>query len=137
MTRFPIRFGRLYALLSRAALLPPSKSFVDVGLHEIHVRMAWAFDARFPRAAVKSIAPLDRRPLSRGVHGYGGRWLVNGSGDQILLLTLEPEQRAKVMGAPVTLRELWISLEDPEGFTRAVKGPADPPGLSRAARSPA
>ena len=121
MQRFPILFGPAYALLSRVALLPPSRSYVEVGEHEVHVRMAWAFDARFPRSAVRSVTPFDRSPISRGVHGYGGRWLVNGAGRNILALVLEPEQRARVLGAPVALRELLVSVEDPPALMNALQ----------------
>lgn len=120
--RFPIRFGAAYRQLSRAVLIPPEDSYVELEGDDVHVRMAWAFRARFPRSAVARTRPLDGAPISRGVHGLAGRWLVNGSGDRIVVLDLSPAQRAYVMGFPVRLRELSVSVEDPEGFARAVRG---------------
>ncbi len=119
--RFAIRFDPAYRALSRAVLLPPSDAFVEVDVDEVRVRMAWAFRARFPRSAVASATAHRRRPLSRGVHGWRGRWLVNGSGDRIVELALRPEQRARVVGFPVRLRTLLVSVEDPEGLAAALR----------------
>lgn len=119
-SRFPIRFDRFYGLLSTALLLPPSGSYVELEGGEVRVRMGWSFRARFPRSAVASVAPYPRRPISRGVHGFAGRWLVNGSGNGILSLALEPAQRAFVLGFPVRLRTLLVSVDDPAGLAAAL-----------------
>ena len=118
--RFPIRFDPAYRVLSSALLLAPSRSFVDVGRDAVTVRMAWGFRARLPRAAVSSASPHSRRPLSRGVHGFAGRWLVNGSGDGIVEISLAPRQRGYVMGIPVRLKTVLVSVEDPAGLIAAL-----------------
>lgn len=118
--RFPIRFESWYAALSSLLLLPPSKAYVQLEGDEVEVRMGWAFGARFPRASVASVATLDWRPLSRGVHGFGGRWLVNGAGAPLMSLALSPEQRGRVMGVPVRLRELMLSVDDSAALRRAL-----------------
>jgi hypothetical protein len=120
-SRFPIRFERWYGLLSSVLLLRPSDSYVEVGDGEVECRMGWAFRARFPRSAVANTTRLDETPLSRGVHGFGGRWLVNGSGDRILTINLEPPQRARVLGVPVRLRQLLVSIDDPEALAEHLK----------------
>ncbi|WP_248345740.1 hypothetical protein [Anaeromyxobacter paludicola] len=76
----------------------------------------WAFRAEFPRSAVAAVEAYDRRPVSRGVHGLAGRWIVNGSGRGIVTIALEPKQRAYGMGCPVRLRDLLVSVDDPEGL---------------------
>jgi len=118
--RFPIRFDAGYRLLFSALLLAPADSFVEVEGDEVRVRMAWAFRARFRKSAVSSATSHQRKPLSRGVHGFAGRWLVNGSRESIVDVTLEPRQRGYVMGFPVRLRNLLVSVEDPEGLIAAL-----------------
>ncbi len=118
--RFPIRFDSWFRGLSTVLLLRPSQAYVDVAGDDVEVRMAWAFRARFPRSAIESAHAVDRAPLSRGVHGIAGRWLVNGSGRGIVALQLAPEQRARVMGVPVRLRELLVSVDEPAALIAAV-----------------
>jgi hypothetical protein len=120
-TRFPIRFDPWYALLSTSLLLLPSDSWVEVSDDQVHVRMGWAFRATFPRSAVVATRRLESRPLSRGVHGLFGRWLVNGAGDRILVMELRPTQRARVIGFPVRLRELLVSVDDPEALAERLR----------------
>jgi hypothetical protein len=55
------------------------------------------------------------------VHGFRGRWLVNGSGRGILSIQLTPAQRAYVMGVPIRLRELLVSVTDLPGVDAALK----------------
>jgi hypothetical protein len=118
--RFPILFGPVYAGVSRAVLLPPSSAFIEIDADEVRVRMGWAFRARFPRSAVRSATTSTMRPLSRGVHGFGGRWLVNGSAEGLVELVLDPRQRAFVLGFPVALRQLVMSFETPAAVTAAL-----------------
>ena len=117
---FPISFDPWYRALSSVLGLLPSKSFVSIDDAEIEVRMAWAFRSRFPRSAVRSHTRADIAPLSRGVHGFAGRWLVNGSGKGIVRLELDPPQRAYVMGLPMQLRTLLVSVDDPEALAAAL-----------------
>ena len=97
--RFAISLDDAYAALSAAVLLPPSGAYVEVAREEVTVRMSWAFRCHYPRSTVASTWELHKHPLSRGVHGFGGRWLVNGSGGGILVITLKATQRAYVLGA--------------------------------------
>ena len=119
--RFPIKFDAAYALLSSALLLFPSDSYVEIAGNDVSVRMGWAFRTTFDRSRVTRTMPIGKRILfTRGVHGWAGRWLVNGAGDGILVVALEPAQRAYVMGFPVRLRELRVSVEDPSALAAAL-----------------
>ena len=122
--RFSIRFDAWYATLSSALLLPPSGSYVEVDREQVRVRMCWAFRCRFPRAAVVSAAQSPKRPLSRGVHGFAGRWLVNGSAQGILVIDLALGQRGYVMGFPVRLRQLMISVWEPAALAAMLENAA-------------
>jgi hypothetical protein len=119
--RTPIRFDAWYRLLSTAVFLLPSQAFVEHDRNAVTVRMGWGFRARFPRSCIASASVSESRPISRGVHGFGGRWLVNGSADRILALELQPAQRAWVMGFPVALRQLLVSVDAPELLARQLK----------------
>jgi hypothetical protein len=119
-TRFPISFDPWYRVLSTVLCLPPSGAYVQVGREHVSVRMGWAFRSRFPRSAVVSMSAQDMHPMSRGVHGFGGRWLVNGSGRGIFGIRLSPPQRAYLLGVPVSLRELLVSVAEPLALASAL-----------------
>ena len=123
VARFPISFDRWYGVFSSLLGLPPSTAYVDLDGAQVEVRMGWAFRARFPRSAIASTSTLDIRPLSRGVHGFGGRWLVNGSGRGLLSIRLSPAQSAYLMGLPVRLRELLVSVTDSSALAAALRDP--------------
>jgi hypothetical protein len=53
-----------------------------------------------------------------------GRWLVNGSSKDIVELTIDPPVRAYVMGAPITLRTLYVSVTDPQALIAGVRSNA-------------
>lgn len=119
--RFPIRFDDWYRVMSKIFLLPPSSAFVEVKDDQVCVQMGWAFRCAFPKTAVASIAERKIRTLSRGVHGFAGRWLVNGSSQGILVVDLSPIQRGYVMGFPVRLRQLLVSVEEPSALAAALR----------------
>jgi hypothetical protein len=62
-----------------------------------------------------------------GVHGRRGRWLVNGSAEGLAELTIDPPVRISpsidtLYGlGPSRVRQLTLSLDDPDGFVAAVK----------------
>ena len=118
--RFPLRFDAWYRPLSSLLLLAPTRSYVEIVNGLVHVRMAWAFRASFPQSSLTGVVRSESHPLSRGVHGMAGRWLVNGSGSDIVAMDLNPIGRGYVMGFPVKLRQLLVSVEDPEGLIRAL-----------------
>jgi hypothetical protein len=120
VSHFPISFDSWYRVLSSIVGLLPSASYVNVDTEEVEVRMGWAFWSRFPRSTVLSVSELERRPLSRGVHGFAGRWLVNGSGRGVVGIQLNPRQRAYVLGFPVRVKLLMVSVADPSALAAAL-----------------
>jgi hypothetical protein len=122
--RFPIRFEPFFRVVMGAVLMGPSQSYVELDGADVHVRMSWGFRSRFPRSSVASCKQgVDGLILGVGVHGFGGRWLVNGSLSGLVTLKLAPEQRAHVLGFPVKLRVLMLSLEAPEAFIERLQAP--------------
>jgi hypothetical protein len=115
-SRTPIRFGLTKPLLI-AVGLTPSRSYLALGPNVVHVRMGWAFHADLPWASIRRVRPAGRA-LSIGVHGWRGRWLVNGATGPLVALTVEPPVRARALGFPIRLHELTVSLDDPDSFVR-------------------
>jgi hypothetical protein len=116
---FPIPHRGPYRLLGSA--LGARAAAVDVGADEVTVTYGPWFRARFPRSAFVDVAPDTRRTVSRGVHGWRGRWLVNGAGTGLVRITLDPPQRARTTGVSIRLRELTVNVEDPAALVAALR----------------
>jgi hypothetical protein len=95
----------------------PGLSGVDVTGDELRVQMGWAFHSRIPLGSVRHAEP-SVHPIwgGWGVHGWNGRWLVNGSSHGMVRLDIDPAGKALVCGVPARLRTLYIGLEDPDGL---------------------
>ena len=118
-TRFPIRFTGANKGMALLGIIP-SRCYVEVDDQEMRVRMTWAFRATVPRSSVRSAA-LDHEPvMGWGAHGWRGRWLVNGSSSGIVRVEIDPPDLGLVMGWPVKLRVLRVSVDDPDGFIAAL-----------------
>jgi hypothetical protein len=110
--RFPIRFtglNRAMALLG----LTPGACWVEIGAGLLRVRMSWAFHLDVALESVRDARVDDRRVWSTGVHGWRGRWLVNGSSTGLVRIDLDPQGRGRMLGIPVSVRELAVSVDDP------------------------
>src|SRR5260370_42242236 len=85
------------------------------------------FRLDIPRASVRSAA-RSTRPIrgSIGVHGGHGRWLVNGSYNGLVELTIEPPcytpRQPSTLFRKTGVSSLTVSLVDPDGFIAAVEG---------------
>lgn len=117
---FPISFSGPMKVLLALFGLGPKASAIDVEAAVIEVRMGWAFHAVIPRSSIVGVGQPSGRRISRGVHGCGKRYLVNGSGAGLVTIVVDPPERARVVGLPVTVRELTVSVDDPDGFAAAL-----------------
>ena len=121
--RFPLRYSRFNAVLMGLLGMGRRRSWVDVEPDVVRIRMGVAFRTSIPRPSIVE-AGRERRYVwwGYGVHwlGVGGRWLVNGSGRGIVKIRIDPPARARVLGVPLRLGEVWVSLEDPDGFLAAL-----------------
>ena len=95
-------------------------SRVIVSEDELDVQLGIAFRGVVPRTSLVAARPWQGRVFGWGAHGWGGRWLVNGSSHGIVVLDIDPPAKGRVIGFPVSLRELSISMEDPEGLCDAL-----------------
>jgi hypothetical protein len=83
------------------------------------------FRLDIPRASVRSATRSALRTRSIGVHGGHGRWLVNGSYNGLVELTIEPScylpRQPSTLFRKAKVSSLTISLVDPDGFIAAVE----------------
>ncbi len=117
--RFGIRYGVLRPLLSLLGL-GPRYSGLELESGRLGVRMGWGFNATVARAQIRSAAHSDGLVGGVGVHGWGGRWLVNGAASGLVTLEIDPPARAWVIGVPVKLTSLRVSVEDPDALLAAL-----------------
>jgi hypothetical protein len=125
--RFPILYSGINAKLFPMLALPRRSSYVELDDDSLRVQLGWGFSARIPR---RSIAGARRGPdvagITAGAHAWRGRWLVNGSRRGIVRIDVDPPVRAWTLAIPVRLRQLAVSLEDPDGFLAALGAPHAP-----------
>lgn len=91
-------------------------SSITIDADSIDVKMGWAFRATIPRANIVSAKPYSGRVWGWGVHGWRGRWLVNGSSQGLVRLEIDPAVRSRVCFLPGRLRELTVSVVDHEAL---------------------
>jgi hypothetical protein len=117
---FDFRYGVFRPLLAILAM-GPRFSKITLDGDTLRVALGWAFRASIP---VRQITAAQRRdgPVGGiGVHGWRGRWLVNGAATGLVAITVDPPARAWAIAiVPITLRELTVSLEDPDAFLAAL-----------------
>ncbi|MGB1225694.1 MAG: hypothetical protein ACPHCN_16355 [Mycobacterium sp.] len=115
-----LRYQRWFLPLATPLGLGPKRSDVSIRDDILHVAMGWGFSADIPLDSVKDARECHDRVFAIGVHGgWRGRWLVNGSSQGIVELTIDPPVRATVMGVPTTLRVLMVSVTDPSELIAA------------------
>ena len=123
--RFPIRFGRFNAALMTLLGMGPRRSFVEVTDGDLRVKMGWGFSATVPRSSVTEVERRGYVWWAFGVHSLGwtmSRWIVNGSSHGVIKLLIDPPAPGRTLGKSVRLRELWLSVDDPDEFVATVGG---------------
>ncbi|OBA60454.1 hypothetical protein A5647_13535 [Mycobacterium sp. 1100029.7] len=114
-----LRYERWYVLLSTPLGLGPKHSEVRVEDGTLHVKMGWAFEAHIPVASITAAQATEERAFTAGVHYSSGRWLVNGSRQGLVALTIEPPVSAKVPLRTAALSSLVVSVTDPDALIAA------------------
>lgn len=118
---FAIRYGVFRPLLS---VLGGGPGFSGVSLEgdRLRARMGWMFRAEVPRTSITGAERHRGLVGGIGVHGWRGTWLVNGSARGVVSIHIEPPAKARVLGVPVKLRTLQVSVEEPEELLAALSG---------------
>lgn len=120
---FEIHYSRWNRRLLGLLGLGPRFSSVVLDQTHLHVRMGWAFRVSIPLDAIRDVAASARPFVGWGVHGWRGRWLVNGSSQGIVSIEIDPPVRGWGMCFPLRLRTVFVSLADREGFLHAIGEP--------------
>jgi hypothetical protein len=107
--------------LLRLGAIPERSRYVDLDDEHLVVQLGWAFHLAVPRSAVVAALPDHGRIGGIGAHGWAGSWLVNTTSKGLVRLELDPPGRATVVGVPVTVRVLRVSLTQPESFLATVR----------------
>ena len=102
-------------------LLTFTRPRVELTADTLRVSMRWAFGVVIPRSDIAEVGPEPRRRFSIGAHGWRGRWLVNTTTADLVRVTVDPPARGRTLGLPVTVRELVLSVADPDGFTAELR----------------
>jgi hypothetical protein len=118
-TSFPFRYGALRPLMSVMGL-GPGLSGIELESDVLRVRMGWAFQASIPLAQITEVRPVEGPVGGIGVHGWRGRWLVNGTTTGLVAITVDPAVRVRAVGLPVHLRVLTLSVGDPAALVAAL-----------------
>jgi hypothetical protein len=116
---FPIRYGVFRPLLSVLGVGPRFSS-VDIDGEHVRVRMGWSFQAEIPLRSITTAKAFSGLVGGIGVHGWRGRWLVNGAASGLVTLEIDPPARARVLGVPIRLRALRVSVESPDELLAAL-----------------
>ena len=125
--QFQFSYNAFIRVLMTPMLLGPRYSTVRVDHDRVSVRMGfggWAFTAAVPTTSITEVTRVAGPVLGWGVHGWRGLWLVNGSSKGLVRMTIEPRARGHCLGFPLRIRQLTVSLADPDGFVKAVSSPA-------------
>src|ERR1700690_2868282 len=97
---FPFRYGVLRFLLTVLGM-GPGLSHVELEGDTLRVAMGWAFRAKIPVHQIAGVTPRTGLVGGIGVHGWRGRWLVNGATTGLVVISIEPAVRAWATGIPV------------------------------------
>jgi len=118
-TRFAIKYSKPWSWLLAIVIIPSHLAYLEIDGNTIRVRMSWAFRAKFTRGDVSGVG-THRPVVSVGVHGWRGRWLVNGANRPIARITFALPVKARVLGVGIQLRELLVSVDDVAELQRAL-----------------
>ncbi len=125
-SRFGFRYDRWCGWLLGLLGSGRSISRAIVTDDDLEVQLGIGFRGAVPRSSIRSARRWKGRVFGWGVHGWRGRWLVNGSSKGIVVFEVDPPAKGRVLGIPVTVRELALSMEDPEGLCAALDVRIDP-----------
>ncbi|HTH05494.1 MAG TPA: hypothetical protein VMS14_09115 [Ilumatobacteraceae bacterium] len=120
---FRFEFDRLGRVVMGPMGMGPRNCVIRLDGDTLEVRLGWGFRSRIPRRSIVDARRRERVSFSRGAHGWRGRWLVNGSATHLVSITVDPPARGAVIGWPVRVRELMLSVEEPDELVETLRSP--------------
>lgn len=117
---FQFSFDSWYRGLAAPLGLGPKSAQLTIADGTLHVQMGWAFKADIPLSSITEAKRGSHRFVEGiGVHGFRGNWLVNGSGNNIVELTIDPAVAVRAVLRQTDLRTLRVSVDNPDAFIAA------------------
>jgi len=120
--RFEIAYTGINRTLMKVLGVGPGRGYVIVTPDDLIVKMGWSFSGAIPRSRITS-AEESTKPggYGWGVHGWNGKWVVNGSDSGIVKIEIDPATTVRTLIFPINPHVLYISFEDPTGFLAALE----------------
>ena len=89
---------------------------VEVTRSALLVTLGWSFRVAVPRGAVQAVDSVPWRRYAIGAHRLFGRWLVNTAPGPLVRIRIEPATTGRILGVPIRIRELTLSVDDVAAF---------------------
>lgn len=89
---------------------------VEVTPVALVVSLGWSFHVSVPHGVITDVTAVPWTRLSIGAHGWRGRWLVNSTSGPLVRVTIAPAASGRVLGIPIRVRELTLSIADVDAF---------------------
>jgi hypothetical protein len=91
----------------------------NVEVDDTAVRLRAGLHVDIPRSSIVSATVGRARFVDGvGIHGWGGRWVVNGRMGYVAVLRVQPATQGHLYGVPVRIRELLVAVADPAALVR-------------------
>lgn len=120
---FALSFNAFMRIVMTPILCGSRRCHVVLTADQLKVTMgmgAWAFSANIPRSSIAGAQRVSGPVWAWGAHGWRGRWLVNGSSRGLVRVSVDPPGRGRCLIVPIKVKELTLSLEQPDGFVAAL-----------------
>ena len=119
--RFEISYTGINGPLMKVLGVGPGRGYVIVTPDDLIIKMGWSFSGTIPRSRITSAEESTKpRGYGWGVHGWKGKWVINGSDSGIVKIKIDPATTVRTLIFPINLREAYISIEDLQGFLAAL-----------------
>lgn len=122
--KFELSFNAFLRIVMTPILCGPRRCNVVLTGDRLEVTMGiggWAFSAAVPRSSITGATRVAGPVWAWGAHGWRGRWLVNGSSRGLVQVSIDPRARGRCLFVPLKVKELTLSLEQPDEFVAALR----------------